>query len=360
MPDARADRIRRILVDRLPEEVLLPTTLRRAMITILATLLLLTAINFAAKWYLKNFPANHAYWLMNAKWELLGSMSEPADWLIVGDSSANQGVIPSVIEEQLGGQAVNLATTAGTTLLDDLWMLEEHIERFGPPKNVLVVHTVDVWHRDVEYVMLAKIPRPWGFWQSSPIYPHLNSDKWSQVLLARYIPLYGENTSILKAVTRGIESPETIFNNPYELGPGGYMPSLDAKPLGTQKDAEKLKSRFERQDLHVSKINRALLAEMVTLADEYNFDVYLVYGPLLEGVIQHEPVKKYLSRVDQTLTEMAGQSTNVHYVPMLAGFPAEQMQNADHVVHTAAQSYSQMLANEIEKMRGGTGSVNSP
>jgi hypothetical protein len=346
-------------MERLPEEIPLLTTMRQALITIFLTMLLVATANLLAKWYLGQYTLNRGYWLVNAKWELLGSMSEPADWLIVGDSSANQGVIPSIIEEQLGGQTVNLATTAGTILLDDLWMIEEHIKRFGPPKNVLVVHTVDVWHRDITYVVLSKIPRPWGFWKSSAIYPQLDSAKLPRVFLTRYLPFYGESGSILRVIARIATSPEKIFQNPYTLEPGGYMRADGMVPEVTLEDVEHFTSTYERQERDVSDINMALLNEMVVLADSYDFDLYLVNGPIYDGVVQHDPTRAYITRVNQTLEEVASQSDYVHHVDMLAMFPLEQMQSSDHVIFAAARTFSEMLASELDKIQIGA-KANAP
>jgi hypothetical protein len=52
------------------------------------------------------------------------TVDEPVDWLILGDSSVNQGVIPSIFEDEFGERAINLGTNGIMITLDDLWMIE--------------------------------------------------------------------------------------------------------------------------------------------------------------------------------------------------------------------------------------------
>lgn len=360
---SRPARIRRILEDRLPEEVLLPITWRRSLATVFLTVLFFVAINLLIKWYLIAYPINRGYWVTHEKWEMLDSLSEPAEWLILGDSSAIQGVVPSVIEEQLGGQAINLATTAGIALLDDVWMLEEHIERYGPPKNVLVVHTVDVWDRDIAYqgsILIAKIPRPWGFWRASAVDPGLDSDLWIDIFLARYLPLYGETGSLLTVLGRAIVTPERLFENPYRMEPDGYIPVNQTSSGSTVTETEETINKFEQNGFYISPINQTALDRMVALADEHDFELYLANGPLYEGLAQASAIQEFFADLNQTLEESAGRSNNAHYLTLLAGMPLEQMQNIDHVNHAAAEVYSQMLASEINRIQAGAGTINPP
>jgi hypothetical protein len=353
---SKSANLQRILADRLPDEVILPTSWRRAVMAVFLTVLLVVAVNLFARWYLDSYPSNRGYWLAREKWKLLESLSEPVDWLILGDSSANQGVIPGIIEAQLGGTAVNLATTAGMVLLDDVWMLEEYIERHGPPENVLVVHTVDVWDRNIQKVMIAKVPRPWGFWRTSAVGPDLDYDQWLDVFLARYVPLFGENKSIMTTIGIAAKSPEKLFTRRYNLEPGGYMAREHTNRRLTEKETDRWIDRFGRVSFTTSAINQASLERMIALADEHDFDLYLAAGPLHDRLLHDEKAQAYLNALHQSLGTIVADSDNVHYISRTAGFPIEQMENVDHVIHPAAEIYSQMLASDIESIRASSAS----
>ena len=79
---SKSANLQRILADRLPDEVILPTSWRRAVMAVFLTVLLVVAVNLFARWYLDSYPSNRGYWLAREKWKLLESLSEPVDWLI--------------------------------------------------------------------------------------------------------------------------------------------------------------------------------------------------------------------------------------------------------------------------------------
>ncbi len=150
---------------QLPQEIVTPVKSKEFLLSLLGTFIFIILFNFAAKLYLKENTTNRAYWLINEKWELLLNQKKPVDWLILGDSSCNQGVVPSIVDEKLNVNSINLCTIGDMLTLDDAWMLEKYIQRFGVPKNVLIVHVHDAWSREVNRSLLAKIPLNWGYWQ---------------------------------------------------------------------------------------------------------------------------------------------------------------------------------------------------
>ena len=78
--------------------------------------------------------------------------------LILGDSSAAQGVDPEFWTNASGESAINLATIGDATVVNDAWMLETYLERFGRPNKVVIVHAYDIWHRELKQNVVVQIP----------------------------------------------------------------------------------------------------------------------------------------------------------------------------------------------------------
>src|SRR5438128_2449200 len=131
---------------RLPVEIAGPSTARRLIGTIGGVLALVALANTAALFVLSRHPVNHGYKVIGAKWELLREQERPVDWLVLGDSSGNQGVVPAVLSERLGGSSLNLCTVGDLLAVNDAWMLETYIGTVGAPRKVLMVHAYDIWH----------------------------------------------------------------------------------------------------------------------------------------------------------------------------------------------------------------------
>ncbi|MCA9916906.1 MAG: hypothetical protein KC445_03095 [Anaerolineales bacterium] len=337
---------------QLTHEVIAPTNGRSAALTILGTLFLLFLINWGVIWLGRTYPDNRGYWLVRQKWELLYRLDEPVDWLILGDSSGNQGVVPEVLEGRLGGTAVNLNTVGAMGATDDAWMLEEYISRFGPPPQVLIVHTYDAWPRNVAPIFLAKTPLPWGSWQNVYTPPVLMTGQEKlNVWLTRYFPLYADNVTLGKLIRGWIFDQTPIFQTRFHLQENGYMP-LAAPPASPYIDTD-LQDHFGRvaNKFSLSQSNRQALAQLVALADTNKIEMYIAFGPLYGELVKDERFQAYYLAERAALQAITDQSTHVHLLETLATFPADQMENVDHLIFEAAKVYTGMLADEIEEIR---------
>ena len=82
--------------------------------------------------------------IVRHKWAMLRSLEEPVDTIVLGDSSVNQAVRPEIITDELGIEAVNLATVGTWAFADNTWMVRYYLEQYGVPESVVVLHTFDV------------------------------------------------------------------------------------------------------------------------------------------------------------------------------------------------------------------------
>ena len=219
---------------QLTHEAIQPTNGRAATFTILGTIFFVLVANWAVMWLAETYPYNRGYWLVEQKWEKLEALTAPVDWLIVGDSTGNQGLVPEVLEERLGGTAVNLNTVGNMAALDDVWMLEAYIEQFGSPDQLLIIHSYDAWHRDVDPVFVAKTPLPWNSWQNKFAPPLLlTTQEKLNIWLARYFPLYADNVSLSVLIRERVFLQRPILQTRYALQPNGFMP-VETVPASSQ------------------------------------------------------------------------------------------------------------------------------
>ena len=322
---------------------------RHLLITILAILIILILVNLASIWFLDKYPYNRGYWLVKAKWELLQTMEQPIDWLVVGDSSGNQGFDPTVFEREMAGQtAVNLATVADMGTVDDAWMLQTYIERFGPPSNLILIHTFDSWHRDLQFVFIGKSAMPWGSWNS--LQPNLNFTFAQQrdIFLARFVPLYADNQSLSKSIMDATLTDRPLFANRYHLEPDGFMRHPAAAPARVERHALELIQFVDNRRFTMSEANQASIATLITLADQYNIQLYFVSAPLYEGLANDEQFQAYYNQILTTLNQLSQGSDNVHVLETIITFPADQMESPDHIMDAAAERYTSLLAAAIQ------------
>ncbi len=333
---------------RLTREIIAPTNRRHLVAIVIGALLLSAMLNFAAVWYLSIWSPNIGYLLIAAKWDMLRTMSSPADVLIVGDSSGNQGVDPDVIQSELGLSSVNLCTIGDALVLEGAWMIDDYIARYGPPKKVVVVHAYDIWARDGNISVLAQIPGSW--WRQKPDI-ELTPKQRVKVFLNRYVPIYTQPRSLGYV----LQNPWAAFRRELTLGPDGFMKEDTAEPRRVVQDAQ-VHLQFVRGNGSVmSEWNRAALKRMVDLADRYQFDLYIANSPVYDSLYADSAFQAYFARVQAAITEIVAASDRVHYIlnpPMT--FPAAEMQSVDHVIYDGALKYTARIAAEIKYTGIGT------
>lgn len=334
----------------LPQEVIKRSP---KLITILLTLLcpglIFVLANLGASLYLRNFPQNRGYWLIQEKWSLLTNLKQPVDWLVLGDSSCNQGVIPEVLEQELSGKAVNLCTIGDTIVLNDAWMLSKHIQKYGAPKNIAIVHVYDVWQREINWNVTSQTPLDWGYWNELEPKVEVSPKQQKDLFLNRYVPLYSQNTSLKKV----IENRDRWFQaKDYNLSSNGFMSVPEADTWNVEQDAKgHIKSTSKQLDHGLSITNQKAMDSIIQLAEKHDINVYLVNSPLYEELYQNPDFRAYYDRVQTELEQISQRSERVQRImttPMT--FSKEEMENADHLISTAAEAYTKQLAQEIKQV----------
>lgn len=310
--------------------------------------LILLIIDGASYFYLLGNTPNLSYEIIAKKWKMLEDMKEPKDWLILGDSTCNQGISPTILEEELNASAVNLCAIGGMLAVNDSWMLERYIKKFGPPKNVLIAHTYDVWGRESVHLGLAsqlpiisllkERPQPWVF----------NLEEELSLFFYKYWPIYFQRESLSEAISLFIKNKSAI--NQSNFDEKGFMSVENARPETVIKEANLKKNSLAKLTFHMSEDNAASLENIKKLAEEYDFDVFIAHGPICNQLFEDAGFKAYFSDIDTYLKNYASKSSRIHYISENYAFSENEMVSSDHVNAKAALKYSEQLSENLKKI----------
>ncbi len=338
--------------DRLPQEPPVPATRGRVLVVLAVTLVVVTLLNLVAGRALDRFTTNRGYRRVQEKWALLETLPAPVDWLILGDSSCNQGIMPDLVSAELGGTAVNLCTVGDMLAVNDAWMLARHIERHGPPKHVVIAHVYDMWARDLRALnrqpLLAKVPLPWGYWRATtPALPLEPADE-RRLWVARYLPLWAEN----KTLATWLRHPGVLWQRDLSMTPAGFMAYDRANPGLVRRESKAHIEGTRKRRFALSQINRDALEHIRALADQHGFDVYIAAGPLYEGMWADDGFKRHFQAMMKALGAIAGKSPRMHgLLHEPATYGGKPLENADHLVGPAAADYTRKLIAAIQQAR---------
>ena len=322
---------------QLPKEPVVSVTKSEVIFAVLGTIIISLLFNFLAWWYLKDFSANAGYLLIRAKWQLLENLETPVDLLILGDSGGNQGVDPEIISEKTGKSSINLCTIGDAMILNDARMLKVYMDKFGPPRSVLIVHGYDMWSRQKNISVLSKIPGSW--WNGEPTVP-LSAKERVRIILNRYFPIYAETKSLAEHILFFWEA----FPEKLELSDQGFMTELEANPSYVEKDLEVHRLFVRNQDEVISDINKRAIEEIAKLAENYSFNLFIATGPISEKLFNDAGFQRYYTKVQTFLSKLARASTNTEFILKTpVTFPKEQMQSIDHIINAAVPTYTGRL-----------------
>lgn len=347
-------------ISYLPEEVIQPVRPRQLWATWLGVLAIVLLCNFVVAPRLLVGGRNLAGWIIGHKWRLLMGLNHPVDDLVLGDSSCNQGVNPVTLARALGDQrAINLCTIGDMLALNDAWMLQTYVERFGAPKRVIIVHVYDIWSRKFNWDRIGSIPI--GLLSLRRLQPEVQLQRWQlrSYVESRYFPLYSSNLS-LKTRLRAGDPVSRNAPGPRRVDSLGFLADTVAFPDSVELDLQGHLRFLQEDSFKLSRDNERSLGRIARLAEKHGFEVYLVAAPVYQRLAEADSFREYFARVQQSLAGQAGEGSRVHLVfdqPM--AFAAGEMQNADHLVLSAANRYTEELARRIRRIEARpTGSAN--
>ena len=140
----------------------------------------------------------------------------------------------------------------------------------------------------------------------------------------------------------------------YYLAEDGFMPVVEANDWEVERDAKgHLKNTAKKSEFAFSDTNQDSINAIIDLAEKHDINVYLANSPLYEELYQNPDFRKYYDQVQQGLAQISDRSDKVKRIlvePMT--FSKTEMENVDHVIETAAKSYTEKLAQEIKQVNG--------
>jgi len=302
--------------------------------------------NVAAYLLLEWRPINRGNWLVREKWRLL-DRSSPVETLVLGDSSCNQGVRPDVLDARLATRSLNLCTVGNLLAINDAWMLGEYIEKHGAPKRVIIVHVYDMWTRTEDYTfrrLVAKIPRPWGFWNDMDPPLALGVSELEDIVSSRWLPLHAENASVLS----WLRAPGRASGTRFAIDERGFMTVTEAAPHRVTENMRKHLRDLESTAPWPSEPNRLALRRLDELAKRHGIEITVALAPMFTELWAQPALREHVDRLRTAIRETLGPTSPVRVIDGAPRtFAAAQLENVDHVVGDAAREYTEWLASHI-------------
>jgi hypothetical protein len=320
---------------------------RTALRLSLGLVVFIVVANAVALGLLRWRPINRGNWLVEAKWHLL-DRTPAVETLVLGDSSCNQGVDPAVLDEALHTRSLNLCTVGNMLVVNDAWMLDEYIARHGAPKRVIVVHVYDVWTRPADYTfmrLVAKIPRPWGFWKN--VKPSLDPSisDIEDLVSSRWLPLHSESSSLLTWLLH----PSGAMHTHFAIDDHGFMHVAKAEPAHVSANLKHHLRELAEIPAGPTELNIKALRRLDELARQHHIDMTIALAPMFEGLWAEPAIQAHVSSLVASIRIQLGSGSPVRVIDTPPRtFAASQMENVDHVVGDAAATYTRWLADMVK------------
>ena len=334
-----------------PRETGVRTTLSDIILSLVGTLLVVALLNIVVGWYLEKHTFNRGYWLITEKSRLLFSLREAGYWLILGDSSGNMGIVPEILDRELGVRSVNLCTIADMLAVGDLFMLEAYLRRCGRPAGVLLVHTYNAWPRKGEPGAFGR--SQWSLWQIKDGLG-MSHYEFAKMVASRYCPLFAESTTIkAMSLTPWTSLLAFLENGPFHLEPNGLMVQQKPVPSGVLADARLHLNKTKGHQPFISQANLRAIRDIKRLAELHKFNVYLISSPLYIGLWRDQEFRRYFDEMQENVRRAAQDSKRLILLSFGVDltFSKDEMENADHVIYSAAKVYTARVAARIRSAR---------
>lgn len=301
-------------------------------------------VNYGAGEYLQKNTSNLGYFLVHHKWDMLQSISQPVEWLILGDSSGNQGLDPRIISQRMGGNALNSCSIGDLILLNDAWMLQTYIQKYGAPSHVIHVHVYDIFCREINPAVIGQVPLQFEFWKHLKPEIQMKPHEKLQYLLSRYFPLFSQEKSLSKALN------PLYSDRKIQLHPDGFLTVFDSDPLLVSNDIMMHKAFLEAHDFSISPPNQQSLQVMAELAQTYQFSIHICASPIASTLAENSDFITYFKSEYDYLDSFSRQYQNIHVLfqnPI--SFPDFRMESADHLVSADdVRQYSMSVCDAID------------
>jgi hypothetical protein len=309
------------------EKILHPRGKTGIFVTISVAIVFVLLINTSAYYYLLDQPPDTSAYYCFRYFRGIQTWDTGTGTLLLGDSSCMANLDNGAFADRLGGTAVNLGTTAQTSVLMDAWLLSTYIERFGAPRNVIVCRSASAYGASHTVEYMAAPPLPWDYWDELGVAPAWKRGEVKDLFVARYAVLYSYS-DILKDRLVGVRS---LFSNHVNPTPISKVYSRGSTSPQEQMDISKKLPDYYFRIFSASSDTTIAFRYMSDLAREKHFQLYILFQPEWDEAIDsglREPILdaqiSYLSSfVDPTYVHIVRDES--------LAFSINQMQNPNHL-----------------------------
>ena len=329
--------------------------------TLLLSLVVVVIVNLTAWQYLQKYPVNLGVTRVWQKWQMIERQVSPVDWLILGDSTCGQGIMPVEIEAVTGQSALNLCTIANASAVNGVWQLEHYLERVGTPQKVILFHAFHVWERgpDDLIAMFDQIPLEQGFHRrlSPPL--HLGFFRELEILSRPFRTLFISNLSISFILKREISAllkgkslvrSDALYDLEFVIRHKGYVGSNTPRPDRVIAQSRSSAISYASREFYITPDNEAALRAACDLAKRHNFKVYLANSSISRILYQDAGFQSFYKKMVNRLANISDECPEMEYIMQVpAQFDPEEMDNEDHVVtDEIAARLTNILIREVE------------
>lgn len=330
----------------LPTEHIAPSSRWGIALTVIVVLTSGVFMNLLVKRVLSSHPGmdNPSYAAFDAQWQRLDSLEEGLDTLILGDSSGRHGLNPEEFDDVTGGRSLNFCTMGNAAVINAAWQLEAYLRRWPAPRRVLLTIVHDVWPRTLSPQLAGRVPLGWGFWHDLRAKEnYAEGDRWT-VFENRYLPLMSQHQTLSELALY----PWKIGERRIEFNASGFGPIWRPRPENVADDRHWQIKALANQTWAASDQSRRSLAAMMSLAEEYGFDIYVALSPMNRELYEDEGFQQYYTSYLDGLRRLIGDSPRAH---LLSDAPAlyedGEMQNTDHIARDMTTGYTRLVAEQV-------------
>ncbi len=323
--------------------------------------------NALARRYLNAHTPNFGYAVIRTKWKMALALKRPPDTLVLGDSSGLHGFDPQIATRLLGGRVENLCTIGDALVVNSAAMLDHIVRNVGAPKRLFLVHVYDVWHRTASGYVVAQAPLSLSTARQDFSMLQWNAELTNQWVTDRYLPLVAENESILdllkvlarrgadlvirgggdRSMRTALAAAKSGIPEAHRLSPSGYLPIEHADVQQVREDLREHLSFVRSNTPEISPENLAALRGILNVAERNDIDLTLVFAPVAEDLARDDRFQAYYLGIRKLLEREVRGKAHIRIVPdQPLTYPATQMQNADHLVQSAARSWTSSIIHD--------------
>jgi hypothetical protein len=341
----------KITKEKIYKRFYLPKGITNIVITIMTMLLVVVSMGLLSYWYLQLQPDTTVIdgGIVRAieEWHGIEELSEPVDTIIMGDSVALYNFSPGPFADRLGGRVLKLGNNAASSFLMDAWMLNAYIDRFGPPRNVIIVRSTVAYSYSHSLEYMQMMPLSWGFWNDYGVSPDWKKGELLNLWINKYLVLYSD----IDILRDRISHPQSLFDHTVKsVQPTNEYVSGDSRQPETL-DADNLEPDFLFFPFSPCKDTDNALKNMSELARSKHFQLYFCLQPEWDEVFYDGMRDNQI----QTQLDYLNGFTDSRYVHIAnlnpQVFGKSQFQNPQHLRPETDKLYTEAYTEAIAEIQ---------